>query len=63
VTPETFWERIAEATELVAHKGAKRVDGHGFKVYTIPSGVTRIDIEPGQAPKEAVANGHTDVRG
>lgn len=44
-----FWNRVAQATALVQTEAARRVDGEGFKVYLIPNGVTRIDIDQ---PKE-----------
>lgn len=48
------WEQIRLATEFVARGGAKRADGTGFKVYTVPSAnVIRVDID--QPSKEAPA--------
>lgn len=39
------WHDIRLATEFVAQGGAKRVDGTGFKVYSVPSAnVIRVDI-------------------
>ncbi len=37
------WDKILDAIHTVAHEGAKRVDGEGWKVYTVGT-VIRIDI-------------------
>lgn len=48
---QQFWQAVADATNLVMTSGARRVDGEGFKVYTVPSGITRIDI-PAKQPNQ-----------
>lgn len=43
--------KIATAYELVAAGVSKRIDGDGFKVYSMGgTGLVRVDIDPSQHP-------------
>lgn len=47
---EFKWSDVAEAVRLVLKGQVKRVDSDTFKVYRIPNGTVRIDIN--LTPKE-----------
>ncbi len=49
----TDWDDIAGAVALVRCGKVRRIDGNGFKVYTVPGGVTRIDLPPEEDDNES----------
>ncbi len=59
---DTFWGKVKNAVELVANDGARRIDGTQdgctFKVYKIPNGPTRIDIQPKEAASDYAGAGN-----
>jgi hypothetical protein len=39
------WEHIRDAVEAVLDGPARRIEGTGFKVYSVPGGIVRIDLK------------------